>query len=152
MQLNELGDNDGAMKRGQRICRGIGSGRGKNGGRGHKGQKSRQGKRMKGFEGGQMPLERRLPKRGFSNRKFQKRYAAVNLGGIQAAIEEGRLDPNQTLDTAALQQAGVVGKAPHGVRVLGSGELKTPVKLSVAGASGAAKAQIEAVGGSIATG
>lgn len=148
MKLNELNDNAGARKKRMRIGRGIGSGKGKTGGRGVKGQKSRSGVAIKGFEGGQMPLYRRLPKRGFTN-LFRKSYAVVNLGRLQSAIDAGKLDSGATIDEAALSAAGLVGKPLDGVRILAKGELKAKVTLSVHSASAKAVEAIEAAGGSV---
>jgi large subunit ribosomal protein L15 len=119
MKLHELADRPGARKKRLRIGRGIGSGIGKTGGRGGKGQTARSGVRIKGFEGGQMPLHRRLPKRGFRNTAFARRLNEVNLGKIQAAIDAGKLDPGATVDAAALVKAGVLRRAKDGVRLLG---------------------------------
>ena len=124
MKLHEISDNAGARKARMRIGRGIGSGMGKTGGRGGKGQTARSGVRIKGFEGGQMPLHRRLPKRGFRNTSFAKKLNEVNLGRVQAAIDAGLLDAGATVDAAALVKAGVLRRAKEGVRLLGSGELK----------------------------
>lgn len=149
MKLNELRDNQGARKRRMRVGRGIGSGKGKTAGRGVKGQKSRTGVAIGGFEGGQMPLYRRLPKRGFTNAVFRKSFALVNLGRLQQAIEQGRLDPAQQIDTDALTRAGLISKPLDGVRLLAKGELKTKLTIAVAGASAAAIAAVEALGGSV---
>src|ERR1700752_4816583 len=124
MKLQELSDRPGARKKHTRIGRGIGSGSGKTGGRGGKGQTARSGVRIKGFEGGQMPLHRRLPKRGFRNSPFALKLNEVNLGRIQAAIEAGKLDPNAQVDADALVKAGVLRRAKDGVRILGMGEFK----------------------------
>ena len=148
MKLNELTDNVGATKARKRVGRGIGSGTGKTGGRGVKGQKSRTGVSIKGFEGGQMPLHRRLPKRGFTN-IFGKDFAEVSLGRIQQAIDAGKLDPKQTINADALKAAGVIRRAKDGVRVLGGGEFSAKVTIDVAGASAPAMAAIEKAGGSI---
>ncbi len=148
MKLNELSDNQGATKARKRVGRGIGSGTGKTGGRGVKGQKSRSGVAIKGFEGGQMPIHRRLPKRGFSN-IFSKNFAEVNLGRLQTAIDAGKLDAGKTIDAAALKEAGVVRRVKDGVRILGGGELKAKVSHDVAGASASAIAAVEKAGGSI---
>jgi large subunit ribosomal protein L15 len=148
MKLNQLSDNAGATKNRMRVGRGIGSGKGKTAGRGVKGQKARTGVAIKGFEGGQMPLHRRLPKRGFTN-IFAKAYAEVDLARIQKAIDAGKLDAKATVDVAALVAAGVVRRARDGVRVLANGELKAKVALKVAGASKAAVAAVEKAGGSI---
>jgi large subunit ribosomal protein L15 len=149
MTLNQLSDNPGAHKGRTRVARGIGSGKGKTGGRGVKGQKSRSGVAIKGFEGGQMPIYRRVPKRGFKN-PFRKEYAVVNLGRLQQAIEEKRIDAKNTVDTAALIDAGLVGRrVGDGVRLLAKGEIKTKVTLEVAGASRAAVEAVEKAGGKV---
>jgi large subunit ribosomal protein L15 len=148
MKLNQLSDNPGARKARMRVGRGIGSGKGKTGGRGVKGQKSRAGVRVKGFEGGQMPLHRRLPKRGFV-RPFRLEFAEVNLGAIQKAVDAGRLDAGKPVDAVALQQAGLVTKLRDGVRLLGKGELTAKLTLAVAGASKPAIAAVEKAGGSV---
>ncbi len=148
MKLNELVDNPGAGKKRKRVGRGIGSGTGKTGGRGLNGQKSRSGVSINGFEGGQMPIHRRLPKRGFNN-IFSKKFAVVNLGRLQTAIDAGRLDASKPIDGAALKEAGVIRRIKDGVRILGGGELKAKVSLDVAGASASAVAAIEKAGGSI---
>ncbi len=148
MKLSELADRPGARKRPRRVGRGIGSGKGKTAGRGVKGQKARSGVAVKGFEGGQMPLHRRLPKRGFKN-VFAKRFNEVNLGRIQQAIEAGKLDPAATVDAEALVKAGVLRRAKDGVRLLGEGELKVAVAFSVAGASKSAREAVEKAGGSV---
>ena len=148
MKLSELSDRPGARKTRRRIGRGIGSGKGKTGGRGGKGQTARAGVTIKGFEGGQMPLHRRLPKRGFTN-IFRKEYNEVNLGRVQQAIDAGKLDPAATIDFEALIKAGVLRRARAGVRLLGSGEIKAKVALTVAGASKSAVAAVEKAGGSV---
>ena len=149
MKLNEISDNPGATKNRKRVGRGIGSGTGKTSGSGHKGQKARSGVSINGFEGGQMPIHRRLPKRGFTN-IFRKQYIEVNLGRLQAAIDAGKLDAKKRVDSAALLGAGVISKARDGVRILGKGEL-TAKKLEIhaSGASKAAIAAVEASGGKI---
>src|SRR5262249_34114847 len=134
MNLTELSDRPGSRKVRRRLGRGIGSGKGKTAGRGVKGQKARTGVAVKGFEGGQMPLHRRLPKRGFRN-VFRKRFHEVNLGRVQAAIDTGRLDPAGTVDAEALVKAGILRRAHDGVRLLGGGEIKAKVAFAVAGAS-----------------
>ncbi len=149
MKLNQLSDNPKARKERSRVGRGPGSGRGRTCGRGNKGQNSRSGVALKGFEGGQMPLNRRLPKRGFKN-KFGKDYATVNLGRLQAAIDAGKLDPKKPIDLAALSAAGVITKPRDGVRLLAKGVLKSKVNITVAGASKAAAAAVEKAGGSLA--
>ncbi len=149
MKLNELKDNRGATKNRKRVGRGIGSGTGKTSGSGHKGQKARSGVSIKGFEGGQMPIHRRLPKRGFTN-IFRKNYVEVNLGRLQTAIDNGRLDTGKPVDAAALLRAGVISKMRDGVRILAKGELKAKkVEIHAAGASKAAIALVEAAGGKI---
>jgi large subunit ribosomal protein L15 len=148
MKLNELADNPGATKNRKRVGRGIGSGTGKTGGRGVKGQKSRSGVAIKGFEGGQMPIHRRLPKRGFNN-IFAKKFTVVNLDRLQTAIDAGKLDAGKPIDANALKEAGVIRRVKDGVRILGGGELKAKVSLDVAGASAGAIAAVEKAGGSI---
>jgi large subunit ribosomal protein L15 len=149
MKLHELADRDGARKVRKRIGRGIGSGKGKTGGRGGKGQTARSGVRIKGFEGGQMPLHRRLPKRGFKNVAFAHKLNEINLGRLQQAIDAGRLDAAATIDAAALVKAGILRRAKDGVRLLGSGEIKAKVKIAVFGASRSAVAAVEKAGGSV---
>ena len=148
MRLNELSDNPGATKPRKRLGRGTGSGLGKTSGKGHKGQKARSGVAVNGFEGGQMPIYRRLPKRGFTN-IFRKKYGVLNVGRLQAAIESGRVDAGQPITSAALVSAGVVTDAKDGVRLLAQGELKSKVEIHVAGASKAAVAAVEKAGGSV---
>ena len=148
MKLNELRDNPGARHKSKRVGRGIGSGRGKTAGRGNNGQKSRSGVAIKGFEGGQMPLYRRLPKRGFNN-IFAKRFQVVNLGRLQTAIDTGKLDAGKPIGTAELIASGVVRRARDGVRLLGKGELTTNVDITVAGASASAVEAVEAAGGKV---
>ncbi|MGG2477145.1 50S ribosomal protein L15 [Rhizobium sp. BR5] len=148
MKLNEIRDNEGASKDRIRVGRGIGSGKGKTGGRGVKGQKARSGVAINGFEGGQMPIYRRLPKRGFNN-IFASEYVVVSLGRIQTAIDAKKLDASATIDAAALKAAGVIRRAKDGVRILADGELKSKVSFEVAGASKPALEKIEKAGGSI---
>jgi large subunit ribosomal protein L15 len=148
MNLNELRDNEGARPSRKRVGRGIGSGKGKTGGRGVKGQKSRSGVAIKGYEGGQMPIYRRLPKRGFNN-IFAKDLNIVSLARVQAAIDAGKLDAKATVDAAALAAAGVIRRVKDGVRVLADGDLKAKVKFEVAGASKSAVDKIEKAGGSV---
>jgi large subunit ribosomal protein L15 len=148
MKLNEIRDNAGATKNRMRVGRGIGSGKGKTSGRGVKGQTSRTGVAIKGFEGGQMPLHRRLPKRGFTN-IFAKDYAVANLGKVQQAIESGKLDASQTITGAILVAAGVAQNSRDGVRLLGKGALTTKASFVVAGASASAIAAVEALGGTV---
>ena len=148
MKLTDLRDNPGARKERIRVGRGIGSGKGKTGGRGQKGQKSRSGVAIKGFEGGQMPLHMRLPKRGFNN-PFGKDYAEVNLGMVQKFIDEKKLDAKKDIDHAALKAAGLARGGKDGVRLLGKGELKAKTKFIVAGASKGAIEAVEKAGGSV---
>ncbi|MCK5574941.1 MAG: 50S ribosomal protein L15 [Sphingomonadales bacterium] len=149
MRLNELADNPGATKNRKRIGRGIGSGKGKTGGRGVKGQKSRSGVAIKGFEGGQMPLYQRLPKRGFNNIN-RKNFVPVNLGKLQEAIDAKKIDAKKTITIDVLQAAGLVNGVKDGVRLLAKGELKAKVTIEVSGASAAAIAAVEKAGGTVA--
>jgi large subunit ribosomal protein L15 len=148
MKLNEIRDNAGATKNRMRVGRGIGSGKGKTSGRGVKGQTSRTGVAIKGFEGGQMPLHRRLPKRGFTN-IFAKDYAVANLGKVQQAIESGKLDASQPITGEILVAAGVAQNSRDGVRLLGKGALTSKASFVVAGASASAIAAVEALGGTV---
>ena len=148
MRLNELSDRPGATKPKKRLGRGVGSGLGKTSGKGVKGQKARSGVAIKGFEGGQMPLHRRLPKRGFNN-IFAKKYNELNLGRIQAAVDSGRLDGKKPITVEALQQAGLIRRARDGVRLLGNGELKAKLAFEVTGASQSAIKAVEAKGGTV---
>jgi large subunit ribosomal protein L15 len=148
MKLNELKDNAGARKGRMRVGRGIGSGKGKTAGRGQKGQTSRSGVSINGFEGGQMPLHMRLPKRGFNN-IFAKDFAEINLGMIQKLVDAGTLDAKAVIDHAALKAAGVARGGKDGVRVLGKGEFSAKLNFNVAGVSAGAKAAIEKAGGSV---
>lgn len=148
MKLHELSDNAGAAKKSKRVARGPGSGKGKTAGRGIKGQKSRSGVSIGGYEGGQMPLYRRLPKRGF-NKPNQKHYAVVNLGLIQKFIDAGKLDAKAEINGEALVVSGVLRRVLDGVRVLAKGELKSPVTLNVHGASKAAIEAVEKAGGKL---
>ena len=148
MKLNEIRDNPGARKLRMRVGRGIGSGQGKTAGRGQKGQKSRSGVSVFGFEGGQMPLHMRIPKRGFNN-IFAKDFAEVNVGAIQKMIDSKKLDAKGTLDHDALKAAGLARGGKDGVRLLGKGELKAKLALRVAGASKGAREAVEKAGGSI---
>jgi large subunit ribosomal protein L15 len=149
MKLNEIAPKHGSRKKRFRIGRGIGSGAGKTGGRGGKGQTARSGVRIKGFEGGQMPMHRRLPKRGFRNTSFQLKLNEVNLGKVQAAIDAKLLDASAAVDSAALIKAGLMRRAKDGVRLLGNGELKAKVNFEVFGASKSAVAAVEKAGGSV---
>lgn len=148
MKLNEIRDNAGARKRRMIVGRGIGSGKGKTCGRGVKGQKARTGVALKGFEGGQMPLHRRLPKRGFKN-IFAKDYAVINLGRLQAAITSGQVDAKQEITGAALIASGLVKPARDGVRLLGKGEITSKVTIRVAGASQSAIDAVAKAGGKV---
>jgi len=148
MKLNEIKDNEGSTHSRKRLGRGIGSGSGKTGGRGVKGQKSRSGVAINGFEGGQMPIYRRLPKRGFNN-IYASDFVVVSLARIQAAIDAGKLDAKATVDAAALKAAGVIRRTKDGVRVLADGELKAKITIVVAGASKPAVEKIEKAGGKV---
>jgi large subunit ribosomal protein L15 len=148
MKLDQLRDNPGARKTRIRVGRGIGSGKGKTGGRGGKGQTARTGVAINGFEGGQMPLYRRLPKRGFNN-IFALEFVEVNTGRLQQAIDAGRLDAGKPVDAVALRAAGLIGRPRDGVRLLGQGELKAKLTIEVAGASKSAIALVEKAGGSV---
>ncbi len=146
MRLNELRDNVGARTDKKRVGRGAGSGTGKTSGKGHKGQKSRAGATINGFEGGQMPIYRRLPKRGFKN-PFRKEYAVINLGDVQAAIESGRIGAGGEINENTLREAGLVGKKRLRIRLLARGEIKSKVTMRVAGASKTAMSAVEKAGG-----
>lgn len=148
MKLSEIADNPGSRKKRMRVGRGIGSGKGKTSGRGGKGQTARSGVRIKGFEGGQMPLHRRLPKRGFNN-VFRLEYAEVNLDRIQQAIDANKLDAGAPINAEALVKAGVLRRAKAGVRLLGRGEIKAKVNVEVHGASKSAIAAVEKAGGAV---
>lgn len=148
MRLNELRDNQGARKTRVRFGRGTSSGKGKTGGRGVKGQKSRSGVSIKGFEGGQMPLHMRLPKRGF-NVPNPKKLNAVNLGRLQQALDAGKLNASDAVNTASLKSAGVIRRELDGVRIIGNGELKTKLDFEVFGVSASAREAIEKLGGKI---
>jgi large subunit ribosomal protein L15 len=148
MKLNQIADNEGARKGRMRVGRGIGSGKGKTSGRGVKGQKSRTGVAIKGFEGGQMPLYRRLPKRGFRP-PHQKHFQVINVGALQKAIDDKKLDAGKTIDAAAMLAAGLFKSASDGVRLLGNGEIKTKIEVKVAGASASAIAAVEKAGGKV---
>jgi len=148
MRLNQLSNNEGASTERKRVGRGCGSGTGKTAGRGVKGQKSRSGVAIKGFEGGQMPIHRRLPKRGFKN-IFSKNFNEVNIGRIQLAVDAGKLDAAKTITVEALLDAGVIRRVNDGVRLLGKGELTGKVTLEITGASKGAVAAVEKAGGSV---
>ncbi len=149
MKLNEIRDNEGAHYRYKRVGRGIGSGKGKTSARGGKGQTARTGVALNGFEGGQTPLHRRLPKRGFGRVPFQKDYHIVNLGSLQVALDAGKLKAHAPVNGAALVAAGVLRRVGDGVRLLGKGELKVALTLEVAGASKSAIAAVEKLGGKV---
>ncbi len=149
MKLNQIADNPGSRKNRMRIGRGIGSGKGKTGCRGGKGQTARSGVRIKGFEGGQMPLHRRLPKRGFRNTSFAVKLNETNLGKLQAAIDAGLIDVKNPIDVAAMVKGGLMRRAKGGVKLLGGGELKAKVDIAVHGASKSAVAAVEKAGGTV---
>ncbi|MFN3075704.1 MAG: 50S ribosomal protein L15 [Alphaproteobacteria bacterium] len=148
MKLNEIRDNDGARKGRMRVGRGIGSGKGKTCGRGGKGQTARTGVAINGFEGGQMPIYRRLPKRGFNN-IFRRDYVVVNLGRLQAAVEAGRIDPAQPVTAESLVACGLIRHARDGIRLLAKGEIKVKLRVEAAGASQAAKDAVAKAGGEV---
>ena len=148
VDLNQISEKPGARRNRKRIGRGMGSGTGKTSGKGHKGQKARSGVSLLGFEGGQMPLYRRLPKRGFKN-IFRKSYRVVNLGRLQQEIDAGKLDPSAPITEKSLQESGIVKTLRDGVRVLANGDIKAKIQLEVTGASKAAVSAIESAGGSI---
>lgn len=150
MKLNELRDNEGARPKFKRVGRGIGSGKGKTSGRGVKGQKARSGVSLNGFEGGQLPIYRRLPKRGFKN-IFRIQYAALNIGTLDKAIDDGKISADAEITELALREAGIVRQSKKfaGVRLLARGEIKRAVKITVAGASATAIAAVEAAGGKV---
>jgi len=149
MKLNEIRDNPGAHYRAKRVGRGIGSGKGKTAGQGGKGQLGRSGVALNGFEGGQTPLHRRLPKRGFNNKIFRKDYKVVNLGRLQQALDAGKLNAEGAVDAERLVAAGVLRRAGDGVRLLAKGELKAALTIAVAGASQAAIEAVEKAGGKV---
>jgi large subunit ribosomal protein L15 len=148
MKLNQLSDNQGATHSRKRLGRGTGSGLGKTAGKGHKGAKARSGVAIKGFEGGQMPVYRRMPKRGFKN-IFRRNYVEVTLARLQRAIDAGKLDAKKPIDGATLREAGLFKQLHDGVRLLGGGELKAKVEITVAGATKSAIAAVEKAGGKI---
>jgi large subunit ribosomal protein L15 len=149
MKLNEIRDNKGAHYVAKRRGRGIGSGKGKTSARGGKGQTARTGVALNGFEGGQTPLHRRLPKRGFNNTDFQQRFVVINLGRLQTALDAGHLKADAAVNGASLVAAGVLRRVRDGVRLLAKGELKAPLTIEVAGASKAAVAAVEKLGGKV---
>jgi large subunit ribosomal protein L15 len=149
MKLNEIRDNRGAHYRAKRVGRGIGSGKGKTSARGGKGQTARTGVALNGFEGGQTPLHRRMPKRGFSHEAFRSAFVVVNLGRLQRALDDGKLKSDVKVDGAALVEAGVLRRVKDGVRLLAKGELKAPLTIEVTGASKAAVAAVEKLGGKV---
>jgi large subunit ribosomal protein L15 len=148
MKLNELRDNEGARHVFKRLGRGIGSGKGKTSGKGVKGQKAREGVSINGFEGGQLPIYRRLPKRGFNN-IFRKDFAAINLGTLQAAIEAGKIDAASPIHETDLRAAGLARASKHGIRLLANGDITKAVNITVSGASAAAVAAVEKAGGTV---
>ena len=148
MKLNQILGRPGSVRERLRVGRGIGSGKGKRAGRGDKGQNSRSGVAIKGFEGGQMPIHRRLPKRGFNN-IFKKKYAEVNIGRLQSAIDKGKVDPKKPITVKTLMASGVVNRTWDGVRLLGKGKISSQVKVEVEGASQSAKTAIEKLGGTV---
>jgi large subunit ribosomal protein L15 len=150
MNLNDLRDNPGARLKSKRLGRGIGSGKGKTSGKGHKGQSAREGVALNGFEGGQLPIYRRLPKRGFHNH-FRKEYAPVNLGALDAAIEAGKIDGSQPITEETLYAAGLASNDKDGIRLLAEGTISRAVTITISGASATAKAAVEAAGGSVTT-
>jgi large subunit ribosomal protein L15 len=150
MNLNELRDNPGARLKSKRLGRGIGSGKGKTSGKGVKGQKAREGVALNGFEGGQLPIYRRLPKRGFHNH-FRKTYAPVNLEALDAAINSGKIDPSQPVTEITLYAAGLASNDKDGVRLLGEGKISRAITITVSGASATARAAVEQAGGSVTT-
>src|SRR5579875_3717680 len=149
MKLNQIADRPGSRKNRMRVGRGIGSGMGKTGGRGGKGQTARTGVRIKGFEGGQMPLHRRLPKRGFRNTSFAVKLNEINLGKVQAAIDAGKIDVKAPVDAAAMVKAGLMRREKDGVKLLGNGEFKAKADFAVRGASKSAREAVEKAGGSV---
>jgi len=149
MKLNEISDNQGAHYRAKRRGRGIGSGKGKTSARGGKGQTARSGVALNGFEGGQTPLHRRIPKRGFNNTDFQQNFVIVNLGRLQVALDAGHLKAGATVNGEALVAAGVLRRVRDGVRLLAKGELKSPLTIEVVGASKAAVEAVEKLGGKV---
>jgi large subunit ribosomal protein L15 len=149
MKLNEIRDNKGAHYRAKRVGRGIGSGKGKTSARGGKGQTARSGVALNGFEGGQTPLHRRLPKRGFNNKIFRKNFEVVNLGRLQQAIDAGRLSAEATLDGEALIKSGLLNRLRDGVRLLAKGEIRTAITIEVTGASKSAVEAVEKAGGKV---
>ncbi len=148
MRLNDLRDNPGATRPRKRVGRGPGSGKGKTAGRGYNGQKSRSGVAIKGFEGGQMPIHRRLPKRGFNN-LFTKDFNEVNVGRLQAAVDKKTLDPKKPVTVVALAAAGIIRRVRDGVRLLGQGDLKTKLTIELTGASAGAVKAVEKAGGKV---
>tara|TARA_Y100001970_G_scaffold62908_2_gene80443 strand:+ start:106 stop:606 length:501 start_codon:yes stop_codon:yes gene_type:complete len=148
MRLNEIRDNDFAKHAKKRVGRGIGSGKGKTSGKGHKGQKARSGVAIKGFEGGQMPLHRRLPKHGFNN-IFRKEYSIIGLDIIQNAIDSGKIDHKKPINAAVLKENGVITRVKDGIKLLGNGSIKSEIDIEVAAASASAKKAIEKVNGKI---
>ena len=148
MKLNEISDNQNAVKNRKRIGRGIGSGTGKTSGQGHKGQKARSGVAIKGFEGGQMPIHRRLPKRGFKN-IFRVESAEINLGKIESLISEKKIDPKELINADVLLKNGIIKKINQKIKLLGKGLLKTKIDIEVTASSGSAKTAVEKTGGTV---
>lgn len=148
MKLNEIRDNDGATKNAKRVGRGIGSGRGKTSGSGHKGQKARSGVSIKGFEGGQMPIHRRLPKRGF-NKHNRKSYRVLNLGDLQKVIDNGKIDIKKEINNASILSSGIIKNLKDGIRILGRGKITSKVNILVDGASKTAIEQVKKAGGNL---
>ena len=148
MELNKLTDNKGSTRNRRRVGRGIGSGIGKTSGSGHKGQKARSGVAIKGFEGGQMPIHRRLPKRGFVN-IFRKNFVEVNIGNIQKAINDGKIDISKPVDSSVLQSSGLIGRPKDGIRLLANGDISDKIEVHVVGASKSAILAVEKAGGSV---
>ena len=149
MKLNEISDNPGAHYRAKRVGRGIGSGKGKTAARGGKGQTARSGVALNGFEGGQTPLHRRLPKRGFNNSMFRSDFKEINLGRLQTAFDDGKLKTGDTLDGAALVACGMLRRLGDGIRLLAKGKIRTAITIEVIGASKAAIAAVESAGGKV---
>ena len=148
MELNTLTDNKGSTRNRRRVGRGVGSGIGKTSGSGHKGQKARSGVAIKGFEGGQMPIHRRLPKRGFVN-IFRKNYVEVNIGNIQKAIDDGKIDSSKPIDNSVFLSSGLIGRPKDGVRLLSNGNISAKIEVHVAGASKSAISAVEKAGGAV---
>jgi large subunit ribosomal protein L15 len=149
MKLDEISDNPGAHYRAKRVGRGIGSGKGKTAARGGKGQTARSGVSLNGFEGGQTPLHRRLPKRGFSNAMFRNDFRVINIGRLQAALDNGKLNPEDTLNGSVLVACGILRRPGDGIRLLAKGEIRTAITIEVTSASKSAIAAVESAGGKV---